>query len=254
MKNIIRFSLFLLISITAATASSEPVSGFEFMQPDTRAMQLDDFENPGMTAVEEGRALFSETGFNDQNCASCHGEDGEQLDPKRIAQYPIYSHKYKRPLTLQNQLNICWQDRLNNDPLIYDSHQSVVLETFVRHLARGEKVNVDVSGPMNKYYLAGQEFYNTRFGQLDMACVHCHDYYQGQFLRGQRLSQGQGNGFPIYRLGTGKITSLHQRLSECFVSFRAQPFDRGSEDLINLEVYLYARGNGLKIETPAVRY
>jgi len=38
------------------------------------------------------------------------------------------------------------------------------------------------------------------------------------------------------------------------VSFRAIPFDPGSEEFINLEVYLHARGNGLKIETPAVHY
>jgi sulfur-oxidizing protein SoxA len=93
-----------------------------------------------------------------------------------------------------------------------------------------------------------------RFGQLDMACVHCHDYYQGEHLRGQQLSQGQTNGFPEYRLGSGHITTFQRRVAECFVSFRAQPFYFGSEELINLEVYVAARGNGLKIETPAVRY
>jgi len=43
-------------------------------------------------------------------------------------------------------------------------------------------------------------------------------------------------------------------MEECFRSFRADPFDRGSDELINLELYLHSRGNGLAIETPAVRY
>jgi sulfur-oxidizing protein SoxA len=73
-------------------------------------------------------------------------------------------------------------------------------------------------------------------------------------LRGQKLSQGQANGFPEYRLGRGRITSLHQRLAECFVSFRAEPFDAGSEEFRLLELYIMSRGNGLEIETPAVRF
>ncbi len=78
--------------------------------------------------------------------------------------------------------------------------------------------------------------------------------HQGQRLRGQVLTQGHSNGFPEYRLGSGRMTSLHGRFSECFRSFRAEPFEAGSQEYINLEVYLNARGNGLKIETPAVRY
>ncbi|MCW8825286.1 MAG: sulfur oxidation c-type cytochrome SoxA, partial [Gammaproteobacteria bacterium] len=71
--------------------------------------------------------------------------------------------------------------------------------------------------------------------------------------RGQQLGQGQSNGFPTYRLSTQRITSLHRRFNECLGSFRAAPFEPGSEDLINLEIYVAARGNGLEIETPAVR-
>ena len=73
-------------------------------------------------------------------------------------------------------------------------------------------------------------------------------------LRGQRLSQGQANGFPEYRLGRGRITSFQQRMTECFVSFRAEPFQPGSEEYDLLELYVTARGNGLPIETPAVRF
>lgn len=232
----------------------EPLSGFYFLSEETRAMQEDDFANPGMAAVDYGWRLYARPGENGKSCAGCHGDDGHKLDRKKIARYPIYSQSRKQVVTLQGQVNICWNEKLDNAPAIPDSSQSVALETLVRYLARGEIINVDVSGPMKKYYEAGKEIYHMRFGQLDMACVHCHDYHQGQYLRGQRLSQGQSNGFPEYRLGSGQITSFQRRIAECFVSFRAQPFDFGSEELINLEVYVAARGNGLKIETPAVRY
>jgi sulfur-oxidizing protein SoxA len=34
---------------------------------------------------------------------------------------------------------------------------------------------------------------------------------------------------------------------------RAVPFNWGSEELVDLEMYLMARAQGMKIETPAVR-
>jgi len=247
-------TILVLLSCTMNMLSAEPLSGFEFATPETREMQLDDFANPGMATVDYGLQLFAAVGPNGKSCADCHGEAGAKFDTGHIARYPVYSEQRQRVITLQGQVNICWEEQLDHAPAIYDSQQSVALETLVRYLARGERVNVDISGPMKKYYEAGRELYNMRFGQLDMACVQCHDYFPGQHLRGQRLSQGQSNGFPEYRLGSGHITSFERRVAECFISFRAQPFDFGSEDLINLEVYVNARGNGLKIETPAVRY
>ena len=246
-------SLALLLVIPAATCA-EKISGYEFLSPDTQAMQDDEFANPGMTALEKGHKLFNQTGVNDKSCATCHGKDGEKLDPEKIARYPIFNKEWDRPFTLQDQINLCWEDQLENVPFIYDCIEAVRLETFVRNRARGHKVNVDVSGELKAYYEAGKELYYTRFGQLDMACNHCHEDHAGQKLRGQVLTQGHSNGFPEYRLGSGRITSLHRRLTECFVSFRAEPFEYGSEEFINLEIFLHARGNGLKIETPAVRY
>lgn len=253
MKNPVICSV-LLICMFGAVHAAEPVSGFEFSTPETREMQQDDFANPGMATVDYGWQLFSRPGPNGKRCADCHGEEGEKLNTRHIAGYPIYSPGRERVITLQGRVNICWEEKLDYAPAIYDSKQSVALETLVRYLARGEVVNVDISGPMKEHYEAGRELYNMRFGQLDMACVHCHDDFQGEYLRGQRLSQGHSNGFPEYRLGSGHITTFQRRVAECFISFRAQPFDFGSRELVDLEVYVHARGNGLKIETPAVRY
>ena len=139
-------------------------------------------------------------------------------------------------------------------PLTPGDAELIALETFVRNLARGEPVNIQTDGDMAPLIEKGKALYNTRFGQLDLACRHCHVQHQGQMLRGQKLSQGQSNGFPEYRLGRGRITSFQQRLRECFVSFRAEPYETGSEEFDLLELYVTSRGNGLPIETPAVRF
>jgi sulfur-oxidizing protein SoxA len=244
------FALCLAVNVQAEA----PQSGYMYLKPDTRAMQDDDFANPGMVTVEQGAGLFEKPGNNGKSCTSCHGKDGQDLSPASLAAYPVYSEAEQKPLTLRNRIRGCWSAKLGNPSLRYTSPEAIALETFVRSLARGQLVSVDVSGPMQPHFEAGERIYYTRYGQVDLACNLCHDRHAGQYLRGQLLSQGQTNGFPVYRLKTGQITGLHQRMKQCFVKFRAQPFPAGSDELIDLELFLAARGNGLKIEAPAIRY
>ena len=248
--------VFLLAAVFITPVSaSEPISGYEFVSPETQAMQDDEFENPGYVTVDKGTALFNEHRPDEEYaCANCHGSDGEKLDVKSIARYPIYDKNLGGLVTLQEKINDCWEISMDRFPLIYDDPQLVALETFIRNLAKGEIVNVQTDGPMAELLTRGEKLYRHRFGQIGMACYHCHDQHQGQMLRGQQLSQGQANGFPEYRLGKGEITSLHKRMRQCFISFRADPFEPGSDEFKLLELYVMSRGNGLKIETPAVRF
>ena len=238
-----------------AAAALEPVSGYAFLAPETQAMQDDEFENPGMVTVDRGETLFREHREHEEYaCASCHGDNGEKLDLKKIASYPRYDRNLGGLVTLQDQIGHCWEINMDRFPLMYDAPELVALETYVRNRASGERINVQIEGPMQDLLQQGEALYQTRFGQVGMACQHCHVQHQGQMLRGQRLTQGQANGFPEYRLAKGEITSLHKRLRQCFISFRAEPFDPGSDEFKLLELYLMSRGNGLKIETPAVRF
>jgi sulfur-oxidizing protein SoxA len=107
---------------------------------------------------------------------------------------------------------------------------------------------------MAPYYAAGEKLYHTRYGQVDIACHQCHDYHAGQNFRGQVLTQGQTNGFPVYRFTEGQVVGLQERITQCLTNLRAEPYAIGSPQYLDLEIYMSARSNGLKIETPAVRY
>jgi sulfur-oxidizing protein SoxA len=241
--------------LAGAAAALEPVSGYAFLTSETQAMQGDEFENPGMVTVDKGEALFREHREHEEySCASCHGDNGEKLDLEKVASYPRYDRNLGGLVTLQDQIGQCWETNLDRFPLMYDAAELVALETYVRNKAIGERINIQTEGPMEDLLQQGEVLYQTRFGQIGMACQHCHVQHQGQMLRGQRLTQGQANGFPEYRLAKGEITSLHKRMRQCFISFRAEPFDPGSDEFKLLELYLMSRGNGLKIETPAVRF
>jgi len=246
--------LLAVLFVTPPVAGAEPKSGYEYLQQESREMQDDDFMNPGMAAVESGAALFRTAGQSGKSCASCHGDGGEKLDTASIARYPVYSDRLGRPVTLQQQIHICWTDNLKNEPLKYDSTSVLELEVFVRNLARGEKVSVQTDGPMQPVWEKGREIYNTRAGQLDMSCNLCHENYAGMKIRANTLSQGQSNGFPAYRLKNGKINGLHSRFNGCYAQFRAEKLPPGNDDFVALEVYVNSRGNGLEIETPAIRF
>ncbi len=245
------FAITLVIPLSVATAT-EPRSGYEYIKQATRDMQDDDFENPGLLTVEKGQVLFNaQPKGSGKSCATCHGTEGEGLDIKKIARYPVYDGT--GIVTLQQQISTC---RVNNggNALPTNHPDLLSLETFVRNRALGEPVNVQTDGPMVPLLEKGEQLYRQRYGLIDMSCQHCHDFYPGQMIRGQKISQGMGNGFPAYRLDIGEITNLSQRIEQCLTLMRAEPFDADSEDSLLLQLYIMARSNGLKIETPAVRY
>ena len=254
-----KLSVILLSGVLLALSSgvllaNEAKSGYEFIKPATRAMQDDDFENPGMLTLEQGQELFNE----EQNgiskaCSDCHGQDGLEMDTKSIARYPVYDASNGGIVTLQQSISNC-RGNIGRKPLPANHTELIALETFVRNRAAGEAVNVQTDGPMAELLNKGQNIYQTRFGLIDMSCSHCHDLYPGQMIRGQKISQGQGNGFPAYRLDIGEITNLHQRIQQCMTLMRAEPFSTDSEEIKLLGLYIMSRSNGLKIETPAVRY
>ena len=234
--------------------SAEVYSGYTLLRQETKDMQDDDFMNPGMGALARGAAMFTTPNAKGVSCASCHGADGKKLSAKRIAQYPVLDAKSKRPITLQQRVINESSERLGITTLKYESDDALSLEAFVRNIARGQEVNVQTDGAMTPFYEAGKKLYETRSGQLNMACSLCHDNHPGEKLRAQVLSQGQTNGFPLYRLATGKLTGTQTRFNQCFDAFRAKPYPFGSEEYTLLELYANAHGNGLKIETPAVRF
>ena len=246
---------FLLAMPATATLGGEAKSGYDYIKPASRAMQDDDFENPGMLAVERGQGLFNNKQDDaDRACAECHGRDGEKLDTKNIARYPVYSEAVDEIVSLQKRISRCRDANSGSQPLPTDHPQLVDLETFVRNRALGEPVNVQTGGLVAKLLEQGEVLYRTRYGLIDMACYQCHEVYPGQMIRGQKISQGQGNGFPAYRLDSGEITSLNQRIKQCLSLMRAEPFAADSEESKLLGLYIMSRSNGLRIETPAVRY
>jgi sulfur-oxidizing protein SoxA len=169
------------------------------------------------------------------------------------ATYPKYNTAKKKPINLEQRLNLCRTDNMKAKAWKYESPQLLAMTAYVKHQSRGMPVSVSIDGPARPFYEKGKKFYFQRRGLLDMACATCHVDNAGNVIRADLLSQGHGNGFPLYRLKWQKLGSLHRRFRGCNKQVRAQPYKAGSDEYVNLELFLTHRDNGLLVETPAVR-
>lgn len=230
----------------------EVISGWEFRTEETRAMQMDDFDNPGMLFADQARETWGEAmGEGGETCASCHDEP-EALRGVR-AVYPKWDEEREQVQTLEMQVNECVTERMGAEPLEYDGQPMRNMMALLSSVSRGLPVDVATDGPAQSTWERGREIYYTRYGQLELACSNCHEDNYGNMIRADHLSQGHVNGFPTYRLRDAGLVSVHKRFQGCIRDTRGETFPMGSPEFVALELYVASRGNGLHVEGPSVR-
>jgi L-cysteine S-thiosulfotransferase len=235
-------------------AADQRRSGYDLMSHETQAMQDDDTSNPGMLWVLDGEALWHlKTGAADKACADCHGEASTSM--KGIAaRYPAFDAERGRALDLMQRINLCRNKHQNATSLPYESKELLALTAYVGHQSRG----LPIADPSADEHLrapidAGRQIFNRRQGQLNLSCAQCHDDNWDKQLAGNPITQGQVTGYPLYRLEWQAIGSLQRRVRNCMIGMRAEPFDYGASEFVDLELFMSWRSRGLAIETPAVR-
>jgi sulfur-oxidizing protein SoxA len=232
---------------------SERKSGYEFMGPQSRAMQDDDTANPGMLSVFDGEALWNaKAGAANQSCAGCHG-DATQSMKGVAARYPAFNASRGRPLDLEGQINLCRADRQQASPFAYESRELLALTAYVARQSRGMPIEPTIDARTQPFLDAGRAFFDLRQGQLNLSCAQCHDDQWGQKLAGTVIPQGHATGYPQYRLEWQSMGSLQRRLRNCLVGMRAEPYAAGAPEYVDLTLFLMWRARGMKFEAPAVR-
>ena len=245
-----------IVTQTGAPAHMEYVdeirSGWTFRTSETQALQMDDFDNPGMIFVDQGMDTWNTVeGSADKSCASCH-EGPESLKGLR-AELPKWNEDAGKVYTMEMYINDCRTERMGADAYGWNDKDMVNLTALISVQSRGMPVNVAIDGPAQSTWEQGKEMYYTRYGQLELSCANCHEDNYDNYIRADHLSQGQINGFPTYRLKNAKLNSTHARFKGCVRDTRAETFKPGSDEFVALELYVASRGNGLSVEAPAVR-
>lgn len=231
---------------------AERRSGFDFMSPETQAMQQDDIANPGMLWVLDGERLWDVPAGGGGSCGSCHA-DAESSMRGVAARYPAYDETSQAPIDLAGRIGQCRELRQQGAPLGRDSDELLSLTAYVAHQSRGIPVEPAEDSRLQPFRERGRQLFERPLGQLGLSCAECHDRHWGQRLGGAPIPQAHPTGYPIYRLEWQSVGSLQRRLRGCLVGVRAEPFASGAPELIELELYLMSRAQGLAIEAPGVR-
>jgi sulfur-oxidizing protein SoxA len=233
--------------------STERRSGYTFMGPETQAMQDDDTANPGMLWVLDGESLWKrKTGSAGKACADCH-DDGRSSMKGVAARYPAYDKALGRPVNLEQRINLCRARHQDASPLAYEGRDLLALTAFVAEQSRGMPIAPDTTPEVLPFVAKGRAFFMHRQGQLNLGCTNCHDDNWDKHLAGSPVTQAMPSGYPMYRLEWQSLGSLQRRLRNCITGVRAQNFDLGAPELVELELYLMSRAHGMPVETPAVR-
>ncbi|UWR56608.1 sulfur oxidation c-type cytochrome SoxA [Phaeobacter inhibens] len=231
----------------------EVMSGWHFRSDETQALQMDDFDNPAMVFVDQAMDIWSKVeGSAEKSCASCHDDVEESMAGVR-AVYPKWNEDAGEIRTLAMQINDCRENQMGAEKWKYTGGKMAAMEALISVQSRGMPVNVAIDGPAQSTWEQGKELYYTRTGQLELSCANCHEDNYGNMIRADHLSQGQINGFPVYRLKNTKLNTAHARFKGCVRDTRAETYKPGSAEFVALELYVASRGNGLSVEAPSVR-
>jgi sulfur-oxidizing protein SoxA len=232
---------------------AERRSGYSFMTPETRAIQDDETANPGLLWVLDGEALWKrKVGSADKACADCHGDASTSM--KGIAaHYPAFDKALGRPVDLEQRINLCRTNHQQASPLAYESRDLLALTAFVAQQSRGAAIETGSDPQLEPFIAKGRALFTQRQGQLNLGCANCHDDNWDKRLAGSAITQAHPTGYPLYRLEWQSLGSLQRRLRACITGIRAQAYDYGAPELVELELYLMSRARGMPVETPAVR-
>jgi L-cysteine S-thiosulfotransferase len=245
------------IAVSSLSANEIPQgerrSGYDFMTPDTQAIQNDDTANPGMLWVLDGDALWkSKTGAAGKACADCH-EDARASMKGVAARYPAFDKTLGRPINLEQRINMCRVQHQQTTALPYESRDLLALTAFVAQQSRGDTIVAGTDPQLDPFVAKGRDLFMQRQGQLNLGCTNCHDDNWDRRLAGSAITQGHPTGYPLYRLEWQSLGSLQRRIRACMTGIRALAYDYGAPELVALELYLMSRARGMPTDSPAVR-
>jgi sulfur-oxidizing protein SoxA len=216
-------------------------------------MQDDDVVNPGLLWVLDGEALWRrKSGAAERACADCHGDARTSMKGVAV-RYPAFDATRRRPVNLEQRINACRTDHQQAPPLALEGRELLALSAYVARQSRGLPIEIAVDERTKPFLDAGRAAFFRRQGQLNLACTQCHDERWGKKLAGSPIPQAHPTGYPLYRLEWQGLGSLQRRLRNCFVGVRAEAYEYGAPEFVDLELYLMWRARGMTFEAPAVR-
>lgn len=216
---------------------------------------LDPFVNSAMEAVERAQTLYAQSGPKGKSCANCHAKP-EQAFKTWAATMPRFEPRLKRVLGVEEFVTRHAR-ATSGQELPMQGADNIALAIYLRHLANGAPIAVDVKSPGAKQaHARGVALTARKIGQLNFACLDCHDKAANKWVRGQYLTGqvGQVAHFPTWRTSRSEIWDLRRRFQWCNVAIRANELPPDAPEYGDLELALTAANNGQKLNVPGIRH
>ncbi len=215
---------------------------------------LDPFDNPGMTTLEEGETLFNRVGPAGKSCASCHENPSEAFSAW-AAHMPRFEPRLNKVMNVAEFVTRHAR-ATTGDEFLMQSSENLALSMFLAHQANGQPFEVDVESPGAKEAAArGQVLMESgKIGQLNFACFDCHVSGGNKWIRGQFLTphETQLGWHPYYRTSKGEIWDLDRRIQWCGVAIRANELPPDASEYGDIELYLTHMNRGRKLNVPGI--
>jgi sulfur-oxidizing protein SoxA len=218
---------------------------------------LDDLVNPGLWADEKAQQLWTARGPDGFSCSTCHGKTAEHFKTW-AAGMPRWEPRLDKVLGIEEFVyrhakattGFAW-------PM--QSDENTAMAVYLRFLADGQEMHVDATSPGAKEaYERGRVLAAVKVGQLNFACLDCHDPKRGglHWIRGQWLGEqrGQLDHFPTWRTSQQSIWDIRKRFEWCNVAVWANELPPDAKEYGDLELYLASLNAGLKLNVPGIRH
>jgi sulfur-oxidizing protein SoxA len=135
------------------------------------------------------------------------------------------------------------------------------LATWVAAESRGMKFNLSQEHAQERVsYEVGKRLFFQRGGAHDFSCASCHggDNWRIRLQDLPNLTKNPGDGvgfaaWPAYRVSSGQMWGMQQRLNDCYRQQRFPYPGFASDVTVALAVYLGVNSQGSKSVAPAIK-
>jgi sulfur-oxidizing protein SoxA len=216
---------------------------------------LDPMVNPGMWVIDTAKDLWAAKGPKGAACATCHLHAETQFKTW-AATMPKWEPRLKKVLGIEEFVFRHAKATTGHEWLM-ESKENIAMAVYLRNLANGAAIAVKLDSPEAKAAAArGKALMSRKIGQLNFACVDCHQTSALHWIRGQWLGKfhGQMDHFPTWRTSKQEIWDIRRRFQWCGVAIRANELPPDAPQYGDLEIYLTSLNNGLKLNIPGIRH
>ncbi len=226
--------------------------------------------NPADLFEAKGEGLWKEKrGPKNVSLEQCDLGKGPGVYKGTFLELPRYFSDTNKVQDLESRLLTCMQNLqgfsaadIAATPFGKGEQKNVTaLATWISAESKNGKFALPQSHVQEKIaYEVGKRLFFQRGGTHDFSCASCHGE-NGTRIRLQDLpnltkNPGDGVGFaawPAYRVSSGQMWGMQQRLNDCYRQQRFPYPGFGSDATIALGVYLGVNSSGSKSVAPAIK-